>query len=108
VETENEICVHACLEPGIPLEEQSGVVLRWERFTGEYPPWPTGQRIICGHTAQHSGVPIVSDGWVCIDTCAYGGQFLSCLDTNSDLLYQARQTGEVRGPVPLAEVAIPV
>jgi serine/threonine protein phosphatase 1 len=101
-ENASTIFVHANLEPGRPLATQTAEWLRWTRFSGNEQPWPTGQRVICGHTAQKSGRVWVGDGWVCIDTCAYGGEFLTALDVGSDLVYQARQTGEFRGPISLA------
>ena len=64
--------------------------------------------MICGHTAQKDGRVWLGDGWICIDTCAYGGMFLTALDVGRDLVYQARQTGEFRGTISLAETTEPV
>jgi serine/threonine protein phosphatase 1 len=97
------VFVHANLEPGRPLAEQSPEWLRWVKLTRRERPVPGFQRVICGHTPQSSGLPWVGDGWVCIDTWAYGGLYLTCLDVTSDLVYQASESGEFRGPVPLSE-----
>ncbi len=59
--------------------------------------------MICGHSAQKDGRIWLGDGWSCIDTCVYRGMFLTVLDVGNDLVYQARQTGEFRGPISLAE-----
>jgi serine/threonine protein phosphatase 1 len=88
--------VHANLEPKVELADQSIQWLRWERLTGHEVQLPSGKRIICGHTSIKSGIPAVMDGWVCIDTCCYGGKYLTCLNVKTDELYQARQTGGFR------------
>jgi serine/threonine protein phosphatase 1 len=101
-ETESTVFVHANLEPGRPLAKQTAEWLRWTRFTGREKPLPTSKRVVCGHTAQKSGRPAIGDGWVCIDTYVYGGMFLTALDVGKDLIYQASQTGDFRGPKRLA------
>ncbi len=95
-QTTTEVFVHANLEPGIPLAEQSEVWLRWTRYTGREPQFPTGQRVICGHTAQKSGLPAKSRGWVCIDTHVYGDGWLTCLDVQTDEFFQADEAGRFR------------
>ncbi len=104
-ETESEIFVHASLEPGVKLADQSADWLRWSRLTGDEPPREDGRRVICGHTSLVQGEPLVIPGWVCIDTWCCGGQYLTAFDVTNDLVYQAKQTGETRGPLPLHEVA---
>ena len=101
-ETETTVFIHATLQPGRRLSDQTHEWLRWNKLTKRERPWPTGQRVICGHTAQKTGQVWVGDGWVCIDTFVYGGMFLTALDVGNDLVYQARQTGEFRGPITLA------
>lgn len=102
-ETDAAVFVHANLEPGRPLAKQTAEWLRWIKLSKNEAPLPSGQRVVCGHTPQLSGLPWIGDGWVCIDTCAYGGLDLTVLDLTNDLVYQARQTGEFRGPVHLSE-----
>jgi serine/threonine protein phosphatase 1 len=106
-ETESTIFVHANLEPGKPLAEQTAEWLRWAKLTRRERPLPSGQRVICGHTAQKSGQVWIGDGWVCIDTFAYGGMFLTALDVGHELVYQARQSGEFLGPTPLGPRSSP-
>lgn len=102
--TETEIFVHAKLQPGVSLEDQSTSWLRWERIDGSEQPWPDGRRVICGHTPQTSGLPYVNNNWICIDTLAYGGGALTALDVTNDLVYQAQQSGSFRGGIPLADL----
>ena len=95
-ETDSEIFIHANLEPEIPLAEQSPDWLRWTQITGVEKPHPSGKTVICGHSAQRSGVPTVWPGWICIDTCVYGGGALTCLNVESGELYQSQQNGAYR------------
>ncbi len=104
-ETDSEIFVHATLDPAVPLSEQTPETLRWNKLTGLEPPHPSGKRIICGHTPIPTGVPAVLPGWVCLDTWAYNGLYLTALDVATDEVYQAQQSGVFRGGVTLAEIA---
>ena len=104
-ETETEIYVHANLEPGVPFEDQSDQVLRWQHLTGRETRHPSGRRIICGHTPQPNGLPSVRDGWVCIDTFAYGGMYLTAVDMETNEMYQANQAGQTRKGVRLDDLA---
>jgi serine/threonine protein phosphatase 1 len=102
-ETESAVFVHATLDPDLPISGQNVQTLRWNKITKNERPLASGQRVICGHTAQKNGLPSVGDGWVCIDTFVYGGMFLTALDVTNNLVYQTQQTGEQRGPVLLSE-----
>lgn len=95
-ETPQSIFVHGSLEENVPLSEQRPEYLRWSRYTGKEPPWPTGQRVICGHTPQISGLPAISPGWVCLDTFVYGPGWLTCLDLTTDEMHQANEAGRYR------------
>lgn len=95
-ETPTDVFVHGNLEPGIRLDEQTEKWLRWTRYTGRELPLPTGQRVICGHTPQASGLPARSRGWACIDTYVYGTGWLTCLDVLTDEFFQADQAGQFR------------
>ncbi len=104
-EGESEICVHANLEPGVPLEEQSGAWLRWKAISGRESPHPSGKRVICGHTGQPGGLPAVRNGWICLDTLAYRGSFLTCLAARSGELLQANEAGHFRRGAFLSDLA---
>ncbi|MBT4866033.1 MAG: serine/threonine protein phosphatase [Planctomycetaceae bacterium] len=100
-ETETEIFVHATLDSGVPPDLQTRECLRWERLQGDEPPHDSGRTVICGHTSQRSGKPLVFDGWICIDTWVYGDGWLTCLDTSAELVYRSKQDGSYEGPVAL-------
>lgn len=95
-ETPTDVFVHANLEPGIALNEQQPVWLRWSRFTGHEEPLDSGQRVVCGHTSQKSGLPWRIRGWVCIDTYVYGDGWLTCLDVQTDEFFQTNELGQFR------------
>lgn len=103
-QTDSDIFVHACVESAVSLNNQTSDFLRWKHLGGTEPPHVSGKRVICGHTPQRDGIPLVFDGWVCIDTYVHGGKWLSCLDVGSDDVIQASQGGEVRH-FPLAKYA---
>jgi serine/threonine protein phosphatase 1 len=103
-EAEADIFVHACLEPNVSLANQTADYLRWKHLGGGEAPHSSGKRVICGHTPQRDGVPLVLDGWVCIDTFAHGGGYLSCLDVGSNHVFQASESGTHR-EFPLARYA---
>ncbi|MGQ0634727.1 MAG: metallophosphoesterase family protein [Planctomycetaceae bacterium] len=95
-ETDTELFVHANLEPGVPLDEQSPEWLRWTHLSGHERPHSSGKRVICGHTPQKEGVPVVLPGWVGIDTFVWGGGWLTALDVGSNEYLQTNQGGEIR------------
>ena len=95
-ESETDIFVHASLESGISLKNQTSDFLRWKHLGGSELPHISGKRVICGHTPQTHGIPLVFDGWVCIDTYAHGGKWLTCLDVETDQVFQASENGDLR------------
>ncbi|WP_437205709.1 metallophosphoesterase family protein [Planctomicrobium sp. SH664] len=94
-ETERFIFVHATAAPHLPLNEQSEESLYWDRFETQKP-HDSGKLVICGHTAQKSGLPKVAPGAICIDTWCYGGGWLTCLDVETLTYWQANERGETR------------
>ena len=103
-ETETEIFVHANLDPMCDLAEQDEELLRWTHLKGTESPHPSGKRVICGHTPQPNGLPSIRDGWVCIDTFAYGGMYLTAVEMESNEIYQANQAGHSRKGVRLDDL----
>lgn len=103
-ESDNDIFVHACVEPRVSLANQTSDYLRWKHISGSESPHASGKRIVCGHTSQNDGVPLVFDGWVCLDTYAHGGKWLTCLDVEADTVVQASESGQVR-KFPLSKYA---
>lgn len=98
------ICVHANIEPGIELSQQQPDWLRWQSLTGMEFPHPSGRRVICGHTGIPGGLPKVGEGWVCLDTLAYKGGYLTCLDAESGEFFQSQQSGIYRSGVYLQDL----
>ena len=81
-ETPEAVFVHANLEPGIPLNEQASHWLRWKHLSGSERQLGDGRLVICGHSKQPEG-PLYRNGWVCLDTGAYGGGVLTALEITS-------------------------
>ncbi|EMI21081.1 metallophosphoesterase [Rhodopirellula maiorica SM1] len=94
-ESEHHIFVHANYSPQVPMNELEDHVLYWEKFSSK-PRHISGKIVVCGHTSQKSGLPTRTDNAICIDTRVYDTGWLSCLDVESKMLWQANQTGETR------------
>ena len=104
IETDSTIFSHASIQSGLPLDSQDKHWLRWSRISRHTQPHFSGKRVICGHSAQESGMPLILPGWVCIDTCVYGESgALTAIDVDNDLIYQAEQSGKYRGCFPLED-----
>jgi serine/threonine protein phosphatase 1 len=96
-ETAAHVFVHAGLAPGAPLDQQYERHLFWEFLNPAMPfAHVGGKRVVCGHSSQRSGLPLVAGDTVCIDTYAYGGGPLTCLDVGSERYWQADLLGRVR------------
>lgn len=94
-ETETHLFVHANVYPDLPLTEQPDYVLYWEGLD-DPPRHASGKVMICGHSSQKSGLPYDNGNAVCIDTYAWGGGWLSCLDVDSRRIWQANEQRETR------------
>ena len=93
-ETEEEFFVHASYLPELPLEAQPSDVLRWWSIRDAQPgPHCSGKRAILGHTSQKDAQIVDLGHLVCIDTCCYGGGWLTAMDVHSRELWQANQEG---------------
>lgn len=71
------VCVHAGLDPGVSLEEQSEKVMLWDRrfykYVGQY---HDDEYVVIGHTPGHEVQETVNQ--LALDTaCVFGGK-LSC------------------------------
>ncbi len=95
-ETDNDLFIHANVDPGLPLDQQEIEVIRWTHLTGYELPHPSGKRIVCGHTPQRSGLPLAIPGWLCIDTFVCGGGWLTGIDVQTNDYCQANLTGQLR------------
>ena len=94
-ECETHFFVHAFAEAHKALEDQSEAALYWRKF-GNPDLHCSGKIMVCGHTPQESGVPLSNGNAVCIDTLAYGGGWLTCLDVDSGTVWQANEAGDTR------------
>lgn len=94
-EAAHDFFVHANACSDIPLADQPDFMLFWE-FISDVAPHFSGKRMVCGHTSQKSGLPLNFRHTVCIDTYAYGGGWLTCLETRTNMFWQANQRSEVR------------
>lgn len=96
-ETETHVFVHANLHPGLPLEQQTEDWLHWQVLDPQFhAPHISGKTMLCGHTEQRNGSPLVLQRAICIDTWAYADGWLTCLDVESQIYWQANELGSVR------------
>ena len=100
-ETEAHVYVHAGLVPDYPLAEQPDYALYWDFISPLTAAHCSGKTVICGHTSQRSGRPLNLGHTVCLDTYAYGGGFLSCMDMAKGTVWQASESG-MRREFPLS------
>jgi len=89
------IFVHGALQPGVPLKKQSPKYLYWQKVNNP-PPYNSTNKIICGHTSQKDGKIADWGHTICIDTYAYGGYWLSCLNVDTGEYLQASELGTVK------------
>jgi len=94
-ESELFLFVHATVVRDLAMDEQPDYALFWE-FLPEAMRHESRKTVICGHTSQKSGAPKVVPGAVCIDTHAYAGGWLTCLDTGSGRFWQTDMMGRKR------------
>ena len=94
-ETDEYFYVHGNVDPELPLAEQPLETLYYAKFDAALP-HVSGKTMICGHTAQKSGVPADLGFAVCIDTWVYGDGWLTCLDVPTGRVWQADQKGRRR------------
>jgi serine/threonine protein phosphatase 1 len=96
-ETDRHIFVHAGVASDLPLDEQDEMWLFWEFLNPDCPPsHASGKTVICGHTSQKSGEILDCESAICIDTYAYGGGWLTCLDVDARRYWQVNIIGKVR------------
>ena len=94
-ECETHFFVHANADAKRKLEDQSEAALYWQKYK-DPPPHFSGKIMVCGHTPQSTGMPGTNGHSICIDTGACRGDWLSCLDVESETVWQANEAGETR------------
>jgi serine/threonine protein phosphatase 1 len=87
--------VHAFADADTALEDQTDPNLYWRKYINPKRHC-SGRIMVCGHTPQKTGVPLVNDHSICIDTWAYGDGWLSCLEVESGIIRQANESGDTR------------
>ena len=93
-ELDEHILVHAGLEAEISLEEQDRESYYYHRFYNQAPHC-SGKTIVCGHTIQ-GDLPTKLPHAICLDTCAYGGGWLTAMDVETGQLWQSNEKGQSR------------
>lgn len=93
-ETESHIFVHAGVEPDVSMDQQDPETLYYKRFH-EAEPHHSGKPYICGHTIQEDH-PASFGYAICLDTCAYGGGWLTALDVETGKYWQTAEDGSWR------------
>jgi calcineurin-like phosphoesterase family protein len=99
-ETETHLLLHANYDPALPLAEQDSTMLRWRSLRDSVPAAHySGKTAVLGHTPTRSG-EIFDIGYLkCIDTCCYGGRWLTALDLEGGQAWQADREGRLREAV---------
>lgn len=95
-ETETHFFVHALAHSKLSLPDQPQAFLHWHKLHPSHPPHDSGRIMICGHTAQRSGVPLNLGHAICLDTWVYGPGWLTCLEIETGTVWQANQAGRMR------------
>jgi serine/threonine protein phosphatase 1 len=96
-ETDTHFFVHACYDAFVPLNEQPDQVIFWQHVL-EFPPEPhmNNKTAIVGHTPQNDGEIRDCGHLKIIDTYCYGDQWLTALEVETGMVWQANERGEVR------------
>jgi serine/threonine protein phosphatase 1 len=97
-ETDRHIFLHANYEPDDPLAQQSPTLLRWWSLRESMPARRhiSGKTVILGHTPQENGDVLDRNFLVCIDTYCYGGGWLTAMDVEGKIFWQANDVGQFR------------
>src|SRR5215211_1505199 len=99
VETATHIFLHANYDPDLPMAEQPFSTMRSRSLRETIPaPHRSGKTVVVGHTAQHDGEVLDLGHIKCIDTCCYGGGWLTALDVGTLEVWQANVAGKLRRP----------
>lgn len=94
-EMRNYIFVHGGLQPGVSLDNQPDEALFWKKY---YVPekFQEGKTVLCGHTSRKNGEIYDFGHTICLDTYAYGGKWLTCLNLDTGHYWQANQKKKIR------------
>ena len=93
-ELEEYILVHAGVESNLPVDQQDQETYYYQRFYCQRP-HQSGKTVVCGHTIQ-GDLPTNLGYAICLDTCAFGGGWLSGLDLDTGRIWQTNEAGQSR------------
>ncbi|MDB4618047.1 serine/threonine protein phosphatase [Akkermansiaceae bacterium] len=93
-EVDDFILVHAGIEAKVPVADQDRETYYYQRFHSQRPHC-SEKTVVCGHTIQ-GDLPTDLGYAVCLDTCAYGGGWLSALELETGKIWQTNERGESR------------
>lgn len=96
LETKTHLFVHASPIGSLPISKQTEEALCWRRLSDAPEPHISGKPVICGHTAQISGMPLDFGCTVCIDTACSLGGWLTGLDVATGQCWMANERGETQ------------
>lgn len=89
------IFVHAGLETHKSIDEQNMYHLFWKKYV-EPEVYDLTKTVICGHTSRKNGEVADFGHTICIDTYAYGGMWLTCLNVETGEFLKANNKGEIK------------
>lgn len=96
-ETDTHIFAHANYEAQKPMAEQDDFVLLWRHLSMEMPaPHSSGKTVVVGHTPQLNGEILDVGHLICIDTFCFGAGWLTAMDVESGITWQADRGGKLR------------
>ncbi len=96
-ETDDHVFMHASYDSAMPFEETNWEAWRWHWLHAGMPtPHYSGKTVVVGHTAQKAGNILNAGHLICIDTYCYGNGWLTAIDVNSNMTWQANKLGQVR------------
>lgn len=96
-ETDDFFFTHAAYDPQADLQHQPPEMLRWHSLRDGVPgPHRNGKLAVVGHTANRDGEVLDVGHLLCIDTCCYGGGWLTAIDLQNRTLWQADKEGKLR------------
>jgi serine/threonine protein phosphatase 1 len=96
-ETRQHFFVHANYVSTLPLDQQPELVVLWMHLTRHLPgPHVSGKTAIVGHTPLATGEILDLGYLVDIDTCCFGGGWLTALEVETKQIWQANDAGVLR------------
>jgi len=96
-DTPTHLFMHANYVADRELDDQPDHILFWTHVSTVLPPrHRSGKTAVVGHTPQYEGDILDVGHLKCIDTCCFGGGWLTALDVDSGQVWQANRAGEIR------------